>query len=186
MDSVFELPAGLDRIRNVNLYPHQADGVSFLISSKRAILGDDMGLGKTRQSIAALEVAVPEGPVLVVCPASLKLNWRREIRLVDPEARIEIIGFDKEPVADARWVIVNYDLLGKHAERLRAIGWVGVILHQEQQQTNDALPQAAGRSGHSQGTALGSRICVPADRNADDKPTARSLQSPALRRPPIR
>ena len=128
MDSVFELPAGLDRIRNVNLYPHQADGVSFLISSKRAILGDDMGLGKTRQAIAALEVAVPEGPVLVVCPASLKLNWRREIRLVDPEARIEIIGFDKEPVANARWVIVNYDLLGKHAERLHAIAWVGVIL----------------------------------------------------------
>ena len=128
MDSVFALPVGLDRIRNVNLYPHQADGVSFLISSKRAILGDDMGLGKTRQAIAALEVAVPEGPVLVVCPASLKLNWRREIRLVDPEAPVEIIGFDKEPVVNARWVIVNYDLLAKHAERLHAIGWVGVIL----------------------------------------------------------
>jgi len=128
MNNVFKLPAGFDRLKNVNLYPHQADGVSFLISAKRAILGDDMGLGKTRQAVAAIEAAIPEGPVLVVCPASLKLNWRREIRLVDPEARIEIIGFDKEPVPNARWVIVNYDLLGKHAERLHAIGWVGVIL----------------------------------------------------------
>ena len=128
MNNVFKLPAGFDRLKNVNLYPHQADGVSFLISAKRAILGDDMGLGKTRQAIAAIEAAIPEGPVLIVCPASLKLNWRREIQLVDPEARIEIIGFDKEPVANPRWVIVNYDLLGKHAERLHAIGWVGVIL----------------------------------------------------------
>jgi len=37
------------------LYPHQADGVAFLISKGRAILGDDMGLGKTRQTV---------GPVL--------------------------------------------------------------------------------------------------------------------------
>lgn len=56
------------------LYPHQADGVVFLISKKRAILGDDMGLGKTRQAIVALNVAVPSGVILIVCPASLKLN----------------------------------------------------------------------------------------------------------------
>lgn len=119
--AIDSLPPGL-------LYPHQADGVSFLISKGRAILGDDMGLGKTRQAIAAMQIAASEGTVLVVCPASLKLNWRREIRMVDPEARIEVIGAIGAPDEQPRWVIVNYDLLKAHASRLQTIPWSGVIL----------------------------------------------------------
>ena len=61
LDALGSIPSGL-------LYPHQADGVVFLISKKRAILGDDMGLGKTRQAIVALETAAPGGMILVVCP----------------------------------------------------------------------------------------------------------------------
>lgn len=121
LESIASLPTGL-------LYPHQADGVAFLISKKRAILGDDMGLGKTRQAVVALQAAVPEGVILVVCPASLKLNWKREILMVDPAARIEVLGYDKEPSVNPRWIIVNYDLLSKQAERLHDIRWAGVIL----------------------------------------------------------
>src|SRR5262249_30854981 len=87
----------LSAIRPGLLYPHQADGVAFLLSKKRALLADDMGLGKPRQAIVALESAVAEGVVLVVCPASLKLNWKREILMVDPTARIEVIGHDRQP-----------------------------------------------------------------------------------------
>ncbi|MEI8154968.1 MAG: SNF2-related protein, partial [Hyphomicrobiales bacterium] len=72
--------------------------------------------------------AVPEGVILVVCPASLKLNWKREILMVDPAARIEVLGYDKEPSVKPRWIIVNYDLLSKQAERLHDIPWAGVIL----------------------------------------------------------
>src|SRR6476620_7131224 len=89
---------GLDRLRGVSLFPHQADGVAYLLSKKRAILGDDMGLGKTRQAIAAMEVGAEEGPILIVCPAALKLNWRREIKMVFPDAPTEVVGFDKQPV----------------------------------------------------------------------------------------
>jgi SWI/SNF-related matrix-associated actin-dependent regulator 1 of chromatin subfamily A len=103
----------LDRLKGVSLFPHQADGVTFLLSKKRAILGDDMGLGKTRQAIAAMEVGVSDGPILIVCPAALKLNWRREIGMVFPEAVTEVVGFDRQPVEDPRWIIVNYDLLRK-------------------------------------------------------------------------
>lgn len=111
------------------LYPHQSDGVAFLLSRKRAVLADDMGLGKTRQAIVAMNVGMPEGTILVVCPASLKLNWRREIRLVDPDASIEVIGAkDGTPEGIPRWVIVNYDLLTKSAGRLHDIPWAGIIL----------------------------------------------------------
>ncbi|MFZ0671137.1 MAG: SNF2-related protein, partial [Pseudolabrys sp.] len=121
LSAINALPKGL-------LYPHQSDGVSFLISKGRAILGDDMGLGKTRQAIVGMQIAAPTGMILVVCPASLKLNWRREIRMVDPPAKIEVLGVADGAQADPRWVIVNYDLLARNAERLHGIQWAGVIL----------------------------------------------------------
>jgi len=80
-----------------------------ILSKKRALLADDMGLGKTRQAIVAMEAGAPEGKILVVCPASLKLNWQREIRLVDSNAAIEVIGVDRDVDDDPRWIIVNYD-----------------------------------------------------------------------------
>src|SRR5262245_55173164 len=87
-----------------------------------------MGLGKTRQAIVGMQVAAPAGMILVVCPASLKLNWRREIRMVDPGARIEVLGVADGEHLDPRWVIVNYDILARNAERLHGIAWSGVIL----------------------------------------------------------
>jgi SWI/SNF-related matrix-associated actin-dependent regulator 1 of chromatin subfamily A len=110
------------------LYPHQFAGVDFLKSKGRAILGDDMGLGKTRQAIVAMREACPEGCLLVVCPASLKINWAREIRAIEPDAAIEIPGVKGYGCEQPRWVIVNYDLLPRNAERLHAVPWSGVIL----------------------------------------------------------
>lgn len=57
------------------LYGFQRAGVDFLTRARRAILGDDMGLGKTAQAIAACEGL---GRVLVVCPNTLKGNWKVE------------------------------------------------------------------------------------------------------------
>jgi SWI/SNF-related matrix-associated actin-dependent regulator 1 of chromatin subfamily A len=126
------------------LYPHQIEGVAFLTRKGRAILGDDMGLGKTRQAIVAMQEAAPEGTILVICPASLKLNWRREIHMVDTEAKVEVIGA-KDGACDGtpRWVIVNYDLLARHAERLREAAWAGVILDEAHFIKNNS-----GRTGH--------------------------------------
>src|SRR4026209_2957526 len=70
------------------LFPHQIEGVAFLLGRRRAILADDMGLGKTRQAIVALGEAAPAGPYLVICPASLKQNWAREIRAVEPASDV--------------------------------------------------------------------------------------------------
>ncbi len=111
-----------------SLYPHQIEGVAFLLGRRRSLLTDDMGLGKTRQSIIAMIEAEPEGPYLVICPASVKRNWVREIEIVLPEAQTAIIGPAPLPKHDFRgWIILNYDILGKHLEGLMQFGWSGMI-----------------------------------------------------------
>ena len=73
------------------LFPHQIEGVAFLLGRRRAILADDMGLGKTRQAIVSLRHLTPGGPRLVVCPASVKRNWAREIAVVAPDSAVLVI-----------------------------------------------------------------------------------------------
>ena len=60
------------------LYPYQESGVSKTLEMKRCINGDEMGLGKTGQAIVSVERAHAT-PCLVICPASLKINWQREV-----------------------------------------------------------------------------------------------------------
>ncbi|XUZ99328.1 DEAD/DEAH box helicase [Streptomyces araujoniae] len=86
------LPAGIaDRVRalrlddtrlRVSLRGYQSFGARFALAQKRVILGDEMGLGKTVQAIAALAHLAARGErhFLVVCPASVLINWDREVR----------------------------------------------------------------------------------------------------------
>jgi superfamily II DNA or RNA helicase len=67
----------------VPLLPYQLDGVAFAAGAGRAVLADDMGLGKTIQGVGVAEYLAREAEirkVLVICPASLKSQWRSEIR----------------------------------------------------------------------------------------------------------
>ena len=110
------------------LYPHQIEGVAFLLGRRRSILADDMGLGKTRQAALAMAAAVPAGPYLVVCPASVKHNWARELRLALPDSEVRIVGPGGPPAAGFRgWAIVNYDLLHRDEDALLALGCAGFV-----------------------------------------------------------
>lgn len=75
---------------NRRLKEHQKEAVQFLLSRKKCILADDMGVGKTTE----LSVAAVEGnfdSVLIICPASLKTQWRDELMWYVPERDISII-----------------------------------------------------------------------------------------------
>ena len=68
-------------------YNYQLEGVAYALSHKRCIFGDQPGLGKTLQAICSVVKAHRESavfgeslPTLVVCPASLKVNWKREFK----------------------------------------------------------------------------------------------------------
>jgi SWI/SNF-related matrix-associated actin-dependent regulator of chromatin subfamily A-like protein 1 len=122
-DAAFRNAAALAQ----GLFPHQIEGVAFLLGRKRAILADDMGLGKTRQAIVALRHVAPNGPYLVVCPASVKRNWAREIAIAAPGASTYIVERGAQTPGRHEWVIVNYDILSKHMDTLGSVPWAGLV-----------------------------------------------------------
>jgi SWI/SNF-related matrix-associated actin-dependent regulator 1 of chromatin subfamily A len=87
---------------------HQKEAIEKLVGSRRYILADDMGLGKTTSTIiAALETGSKK--ILIVCPASLKINWQREIE--NYSDRSVYICEGKKFSTEHDFVIVNYDII---------------------------------------------------------------------------
>ena len=73
----------LDELLKVALYPYQKEGIRFAAKAGKAIIADEMGLGKTIQAIGTAELLRKEGligSVLILCPTSLKYQWRSEIK----------------------------------------------------------------------------------------------------------
>ena len=73
----------LDELLKVNLYPYQKEGIRFAAKAGKAIIADEMGLGKTIQAIGTAELLRKEGLIgstLILCPTSLKYQWRSEIK----------------------------------------------------------------------------------------------------------
>ncbi|MEU8251596.1 DEAD/DEAH box helicase [Nonomuraea sp. NPDC048916] len=93
-----------DTHRRVSLRGYQAFGARFALAQRRVILGDEMGLGKTIQAIAALAHLHAEGAThfLVVCPASVLVNWVREIEARSTLRAYRLHGADRV-VARAEW-----------------------------------------------------------------------------------
>jgi SWI/SNF-related matrix-associated actin-dependent regulator 1 of chromatin subfamily A len=87
---------------------HQKESIQKLVENKKFILADDMGLGKTTSTIiAALESGSKK--VLIICPATLKINWKREIENYSDKSIY--ISEGKNFNGDADFVIINYDII---------------------------------------------------------------------------
>ena len=115
--SIHQSNGNIPNIR-ARLYPYQVEGVAFLTSRGRALLADDMGLGKTLQAICAASWLVQHSGVkriLVVCPASLKHQWAREIeKFTDHATKVIGGGAATRHVqyrADTTFFIINYELV---------------------------------------------------------------------------
>ncbi|MBL4941439.1 MAG: DEAD/DEAH box helicase [Colwellia sp.] len=103
---------------NATLYSYQIEGMAFLAANGRALLADDMGLGKTLQAIAASTWLINHEKVqrvLIVCPASLKQQWAREIEKFSGLSTQIINGnaAKRHPQYNnnATFFIVNYELI---------------------------------------------------------------------------
>ena len=105
------------------LFPFQIEGVQTLLETPRLLLGDEMGLGKSVQAIAALRILLHRhevGRALLVVPASLLEQWRREWRKWAPEIVVLSIG---GAASNRRWqwryrahvTLVSYEMLRSDA-----------------------------------------------------------------------
>jgi SNF2 family DNA or RNA helicase len=110
------------------LRDYQGEGVRHMASQTGACLGDDMGLGKTRQTIVAARLIAGQGRVLILCPASLRINWEREIHMVFPDAVVGMAGEDRmATLYGCGWVIANYErLAGLVREPGLAFAFMGI------------------------------------------------------------
>ena len=139
----------LRELLRLPLYPYQSAGALFAARAGRAIIADDMGLGKTVQAIAAAEILrrhFATQRVLVVCPTSLKYQWREEIaRLAGHEALV--IGGAKgerarqfaQPLA---FKITNYDTVRRDLDLINA--WApDLVIADEAQRIKNWDTQAA-------------------------------------------
>jgi SWI/SNF-related matrix-associated actin-dependent regulator 1 of chromatin subfamily A len=101
----------------IELFPFQKAGVKYAFEKKRAMIADDMGLGKTVQAAATL-YAANCFKFVVVCPASVKINWQRELFKCAPRWTSSIWEGKKGGRLDVNALIINYDNLGKHRKSL--------------------------------------------------------------------
>ena len=125
--------------------PFQRAGIHYGLSKPHILIGDEMGLGKTIQALGICNGIPTANRLLVICPASLKLNWAREAvkwltrtpsnvfiargskleryPLPTPPYRISVMG-----TGDSVLCIVNYDVLGRFHDYLRESPWDVAII----------------------------------------------------------
>jgi superfamily II DNA or RNA helicase len=126
------------------LLPYQLDGIAFVAGLGRAILADDMGLGKTIQGVGVAELLAKEASitrVLVVCPTSLKSQWRLEIeRFTERSCRL-VLGNAAERSTQygegtAFFTICNYEQVLRDIDAIEATRWDLIILDEGQRIKN--------------------------------------------------
>ena len=117
----------LTRLLKVKLYPYQVEGVLFAARAGRCLIGDEMGLGKTIQAVATAELFARHfgvRRVLVVCPTSLKHQWKNEFaRFTDRTVQV-VHGLRAQRQAQYRedvfCKIIHYETLARDADLIDA------------------------------------------------------------------
>jgi len=127
-----------------DLYPYQKEGIEFCLFKKYAIVADEMGLGKTLQAIVAAILKMKYFGFrknLVVCPASLKEQWKKEIERFSGEKAVVVQGApdERENIylnASESFIIVNYEAVLRDFRVLDKAGIDFLILDEAQKVKN--------------------------------------------------
>ncbi|NOS69872.1 MAG: DEAD/DEAH box helicase, partial [Verrucomicrobia bacterium] len=138
-----KLPEGLQ----AEMRPYQRDGFDFLSHLTEiklgGILADDMGLGKTLQTLTWLAWLKERNrknpkPSLVICPASVLHNWRREASRFTPGMRVLVLESGaarhnlRKQIPENDIIVTNYSLLRRDLEELQKFAFRAVILDEAQ------------------------------------------------------
>jgi len=140
-------PAELPKSLQAELRPYQKDGFDFLAHLVHVrlggILADDMGLGKTLQTLTWLAWLQEQNrknhrPSLVICPASVLHNWRREAEKFTPSLRVLVLESGaarhnlRKQIPQHDLIVTNYALLRRDLEEFHKFSFRAVILDEAQ------------------------------------------------------
>lgn len=119
VDAAISVPAP----KGLNYLGYQIAGIAYALSHPNVLIGDEMGLGKTIQTIGMINADETINNVLIICPASLKINWMREIIkwCVKEHLSIEIASNGYLPKTDI--VIANYEIIGSIRSAIDNVDW---------------------------------------------------------------
>lgn len=133
----------LDNVLSTKLFPYQKEGVRFACKNGRTIIADEMGLGKTIQAICTAEILRREKfieNILIVCPTSLKYQWKREIERF---AQAETLVIEGNPLirqelyaADVPYKIVSYNTMCNDVKHLGQLQTDMLIMDEVQRLKN--------------------------------------------------
>lgn len=135
----------LDGISKAKLFPYQQTGALFAITAGRCILADDMGLGKTLQAIVANEIMRRQfhtSKAIVVCPTSLKYQWKNEIIKFTGNNKICVVEghllnrMKQYASQEYDYFIVSYNVAGNDYEYLNELQADLLILDEAQRIKN--------------------------------------------------
>lgn len=120
-----------------DLRPFQRAGVRYALHSRRLFIADEQGLGKTVEALATLEED-DAYPAVVICPASLKLNWEREAQTWLPHRTLHVVNGTGKVIPKAEITVLNYEIVHAHRERLHISRPKALILDESHYVKNPA------------------------------------------------
>lgn len=105
-------------VAGLPLLAYQRAGVAYASNARRTFIADEMGLGKTLQAIATLEYVHDSYPAVVVCPATLVLNWKAEYNRWLPHRTVKVVTDRKEFPSDYDVVVIGYSNISNWEKQL--------------------------------------------------------------------
>lgn len=102
--------------------PFQIAGIEYAHKRDATLIADQMGCGKSAEAIGIMNLEQPK-KVLIVCPATLKINWQRELEKFSTMSYSIEIAEGKHCPVDQDVLIINYDILPRHIDILTSVDW---------------------------------------------------------------
>lgn len=135
--------AALDKLLKTKLYPYQKEGIRFAFRAGKSIIADEMGLGKTIQAIGTAELMKAHNyvsSVLIVCPTSLKYQWKKEIERFTNSKAVVVEGnhLVRKKLYDAEetYKIVSYNSVCNDIKILKSLHTDFLIMDEVQRLKN--------------------------------------------------
>ena len=147
LNTTLVAPEGLDYL------PYQKAGIAYALKLGNALIADEPGLGKTIQAVGVSNALPDVRTILIMAPASLKINWNREFEKWDTK------GLSVGRVADGKpdsWpdtdvVVINFDLVEQHYDRLTEKPWDILVIDEAHALKNEDAKRTRAILGHGSG-----------------------------------